>query len=256
MFIEFPSHEFQFQYDSSISVEDLRAWLEDNSVINRSSNLTPFLQNSWNPGVVVVIRYAYSHGVHIKILKHRFNICPYTPLLNIVAKEPTTSNVALFNSIMDSILKEIGYYRKGKKDLVLKSIIEEVEESTDIELLNLVNLAHLPNFSPLLWTVTVCNNHNQAEFVHTLMFYKAIYFLALKTLFYIKGVDTNNGRDSEHPGFYTLANMYNNYDYIEKLSVYNILNNSPKTTLKILKTKLKPYATLNLDSPDPLIFSI
>lgn len=235
MFIEFPDHDFQFL----LKEEDKKAtikWLKDNGVTTIAGDVDGVLNwcTASEEGHYFTVR-------NKKVYMAFSSSSPQLPIYKIQDKNKT-----LFLNILVSILKELGYYRKGMKDPVIKFIIENLRNyNGNFQPQDVINMT---SFRSALYLFLVPSNNPitgnfrlNEEAYKALSFYKTIYLLTVSTYLKLSDKDgyniTENSyvvngvvRNSATLGFSSLK--FNSYSSINSVT--------PKEVVKYLKRELKP----------------
>lgn len=245
MFIDFPEYDFQFAYNESMNKDDLIEWLTSNEVTGPNISISRMIESTYDGRLFTVRSNFLCYVSYSRIANYPVEDLPLVSIL-----KPQDNKILLLN-ILDSILKEIGYYRRGKYDPILNSLRDKINAATEVELINRRFLLNLVRFSS--YFTTLRENFNISKFKAAL-FYKTIFSLMLKTYSNFK-VDINFGVSTTPCDLFhiSLSNKDWSFFSISDCSRFNrIISNNPKYTINKIKKYLKPVIINNPELTDQL----
>lgn len=247
MFINFPEEDFQFL----LKEEDKEAtikWLEENGVRPNLGSISSTV--NWCP-IPEEGRY---FTVKNKILFMAFSSSypsDSLPTYTIYNKDKE-----LFLVILESVLKELGYYRKGRKDPVIQLMIDNLRNyNGNFQPHEVINLTSFRN-SLCLFMIT--NNTNivenyrlDEESYKALMFYRTIYLLTVNTYLNLLGKSNSHITEDSYVVQGVVENfMVLNFDPVNFSTFSRIRLVPPKEVIKYIKKELKPTILSDDTLPD------
>lgn len=241
MFIDFPTHNFKFEVPDNVEYNDVITWLEENNVTspNTFRSVRRFFTH-W----VVYNRVFNIHNGIIYIVPSR--IANVSELTDIIEHDSLKEEKVLLVSILHSILKELGYYRKGKNDPVIQLIVSRIESLTDINKLS--DLLHEDS----IVTEIKNNSFNDVGLMKSLMFYVFIIVILSNTYSFFKEhtLDIYNLLFVRHYCDFLSGlrdGNFSAYMSIDPMLIETGDNSIIKRAIKTIKKLLKPHI---LSSPE------